>query len=67
MATLNITSVDVAELTIDHLNLPTMGMLPELLVMVVLLLLVSIGLQLHAQCSRSRSPPTAQLLSADGL
>ena len=66
MATLNITSVDVAELTIDHLNLPTMGMLPELLVLVVLLLLVSIGLQLRIICCPPRRMGS-QLLSSDGL
>ena len=65
MATLNITSVNVAELTIDRLNLPTMGLLPELLVLLVLLLLISVGLQLRAICYPP--PRQTQLLSSDGL
>ena len=64
MSTLNITSVNVAELTIDRLNLPTMGLLPELLVLLLLLLLISVGLQLRAICY---PPRQTQLLLSDGL
>ena len=72
MVALNITSLEVAELTIDRLNLPSisLGLLPELLALLLALLLINVSLQLrelcHAQSRRSRPPPSA-LLSGDEL
>ena len=70
MAGLNITSLEVAELTIDRLNLPSIGMgfLPELLTLLLVLLLVNISLQVRDLCLRqSQRHRRGSLLDGDEL
>lgn len=52
MVALNITSLEVAELTIDRLNLPSigLGLLPELLALLLVLLLINVSLQVRELC-----------------
>lgn len=72
MVVLNITSLEVAELTIDRLNLPSigLGLLPELLALLLVLLLINVSLQVRELCltqsrRHRRLPPV--LLDGDEL